>query len=46
MGANLWLKEDMNSNLSENSKNIVSKFIKNTKLMLLQIRSEKIFLNI
>ena len=27
-GANLWLKEFMNFNLSENSKNIISKFIK------------------
>ena len=31
-GANLWLKEDMNFNLSENSKNIVSKFIKKYKI--------------
>ena len=31
-GANLWLKEDMNFKLSENSKNIVSKFIKKYKI--------------
>ena len=31
-GANLWLKEDMNFNLSENSRNIVSKFIKKYKI--------------
>jgi len=31
-GANLWLKEDMNFNLSENSKNIVSKFVKKYKI--------------
>ena len=31
-GANLWLKEEMNFKLSENSKNIVSKFIKKYKI--------------
>ena len=31
-GANLWLKEFMNFNLSENSKNIISKFIKKYKI--------------
>ena len=31
-GANLWLKEFMNFDLSENSKNIISKFIKKYKI--------------
>ncbi len=31
-GANLWLKEYMNFDLSENSKNIISKFIKKYKI--------------
>ncbi|MDC2973039.1 cobalt chelatase [Gammaproteobacteria bacterium] len=31
-GANLWLKECMNFDLSENSKNIISKFIKKYKI--------------
>ena len=31
-GANLWLKEFMNYDLSENSKNIISKFIKKYKI--------------
>ena len=31
-GANLWLKEYMNFDLSENSKNIISKFIKKYKV--------------